>query len=241
MKRDIKMFALGFLAALAGTVVAQTPTIFSMVRVTQSGSAGTPAYSWTSDSDSGLYRTGANNIVLGVNGGNGPLIDLGVGGTDAAVSAGSGGTATLAGDVVTLDGVVSFLSVASGILELSNLEVITEDISAREVGYKGIPQNTQSGDYTLLLEDAATHIYHPAGGGAGDVYTIPANASVAYPIGTVVTFVNADSDTVQIAITSDTMVLAGTTTAAPFDLEENGIATAVKIEDTAWIINGVGL
>lgn len=109
------------------------------------------------------------------------------------------------------------------------------------VGYLGVPQNSQSSSYTLVLADAGKQIFHASGAGASDVYTIPANASVAFPIGTVVTFVNLDTNAVSIAITSDTLTLAGTTTTGTRSLAQNGFASAVKMTSTLWLISGPGL
>lgn len=106
---------------------------------------------------------------------------------------------------------------------------------------EGINQNSQSSNYTLVLTDANKQIFHPTGAGAGDTFTIPANASVAFPVGTVETFVNEDSNAVSIAITTDTLTLAGTTTTGTRTLAQNGIATALKVTTTKWFISGVGL
>jgi hypothetical protein len=113
--------------------------------------------------------------------------------------------------------------------------------SGINVGYLEIPQNAQTGNYTAVLADSGKHIFHASGDGAGDTYTIPANASVAYPLGTTLTFVNRDTNTVAIAITSDTMYLGGTTTTGTRTLAENGVATAIKVTSTVWIISGSGL
>lgn len=105
-----------------------------------------------------------------------------------------------------------------------------------------IPQNSQSGAYTLVIADAGKHIFHPSADTTARVFTIPANASVAFPIGTAVTFVNQNSaGVITIAITSDTMRLAGAGTTGSRTLAANGIATALKITSTAWIISGTGL
>lgn len=112
---------------------------------------------------------------------------------------------------------------------------------AFNVGYLEVPQNIQAANYTLIATDTGKHIYHASGAGAGDTYTIPSNASVAYPIGTSLTFINSDSNAVSIAITTDTMTLAGTTSTGTRTLAQNGIATAIKVTATAWIISGSGL
>ncbi len=123
-------------------------------------------------------------------------------------------------------------------------DIINQITSPAEysVGYLGIPQNSQSADYTLVLTDSGKHIYHPGADTTPRTWTIPANASVAFPLGTAVTFVNDTSaGAITIAITSDTLVLAGAGTTGSRTLAANGIATAVKITSTRWMISGTGL
>ena len=107
------------------------------------------------------------------------------------------------------------------------------------VGFRNIPQNAQTGNYTLVLTDAGKHIYR--GSGTAATWTIPANSSVAYPIGTAVTFINFSSTSVSIAITTDTMYLSSAGTTGTRTLANYGSATAVKIATTAWVISGSGL
>lgn len=105
-----------------------------------------------------------------------------------------------------------------------------------------IPQNSQSAAYTLVLTDAGKHIFHPSADTTARIWTIPANSSVAFPIGTVVTFVNQDSaGVITIAITTDTMRLAGAGTTGSRTLAANGLATAIKVTSTEWLISGTGL
>lgn len=106
---------------------------------------------------------------------------------------------------------------------------------------RAIPQNSQSTSYTLVLSDAGKHIFHPAADTNTRTYTIPANSSVAYPVGTAITFINETSQVVTIAITTDTLVQAGTTNTGSRSLAQNGIATAIKITSTKWLISGPGL
>ena len=70
---------------------------------------------------------------------------------------------------------------------------------------------------------------------------MPANSSVAYPIGTVITFTNLDSNAVAIAIATDTMYYAGTGSTGTRSLAAYGLATAVKVGTTTWMIAGSGL
>jgi len=105
-----------------------------------------------------------------------------------------------------------------------------------------LQQNIQSAAYTLVLSDSGKHILHPTADTTARIFTIPANASVAYPIGTAVTFVNQVSGgVVTIAITTDTMRLAGAGTTRSRTLAANGICTALKLTATQWIISGTGL
>ena len=110
-----------------------------------------------------------------------------------------------------------------------------------EVGYKNIPQNSQSAAYTLVLGDAGKHIFHPSSDANARTFTIPANSSVAYPIGTAITFINMTAAVVTIAITTDTMYLSSAGSTGSRSLARYGSATAIKIDSTNWLISGSGL
>lgn len=109
------------------------------------------------------------------------------------------------------------------------------------VGFRNVPQNSQSAAYTLVLADSGKHIFHPSGDANARTFTIPANSSVAYPIGTAITFVNMTSQVVTIAITTDTMYLSSAGTTGSRSLAQYGSATAIKITSTNWLISGSGL
>jgi hypothetical protein len=108
------------------------------------------------------------------------------------------------------------------------------------VGFRNTPVNSQSADYTLVLADSGKTILHPVADDNARTFTIPANSSVAYPVGTVISFVNLQN-TVTIAITTDTMYLAGTGTTGSRTLAEYGVASALKVDSTSWVISGNGL
>jgi hypothetical protein len=109
------------------------------------------------------------------------------------------------------------------------------------IGTPGVvPVNAQSANYTAVLADAGKAIYHPIADNNARTFTIPANASVAYTIGTVISFVNL-INTVTIAITTDTMYLAGPGTTGSRTLAAYGCCTALKVDTTTWIISGTGL
>jgi len=109
------------------------------------------------------------------------------------------------------------------------------------VGFRNIPQNSQSAAYTTVLADAGKHIFHPSGDANARTFTIDSNANVAYPIGTAITFINMTSQVVTIAITTDTMYLSSAGTTGSRSLAQYGSATAIKITSTNWLISGSGL
>lgn len=102
--------------------------------------------------------------------------------------------------------------------------------------------NSQSAAYPIVAADAATVILHPSADVSARTFTIPANSSVAFRPGTELHFVNQNgAGVVTIAITTDTMRLAGAGTTGSRSLAANGTAIARKITDTEWIISGTGL
>jgi hypothetical protein len=108
------------------------------------------------------------------------------------------------------------------------------------VGFRNTPVNSQSAAYTLVLADSGKTIFHPVADDNARTFTIPANSSVAYAVGTVVSFVNLQN-TVTIAITTDTMYLANDGATGSRTLAEYGMASAMKVDSTSWIISGNGL
>jgi len=121
---------------------------------------------------------------------------------------------------------------------VANVTPAVTSTPATGVGYIGMPQNA-TGSATLTIADAGKHIYITS---TGQTITIPANSSVPYPIGTTIAFIAGPSATTgTIAITTDTMYLAGTGTTGSRTLAAYGMATAVKVAATTWFINGTGL
>jgi hypothetical protein len=100
-----------------------------------------------------------------------------------------------------------------------------------------IIQNSQSANYTAVLTDANKGVFHPVGDNNPRTFTIPANSSVPYAVGTCLTFTN-KINTVTIAITTDTLTWAGVGTTGSRTLGPNCTATAMKITTTEWMISG---
>jgi hypothetical protein len=137
-------------------------------------------------------------------------------------AAGDVGIGTVSpGAKLDVSGTVNF----SGALTSGNL--------ADAVGYKGVPQNSQTASYTLALTDMGKHISITTGG-----VVIPANSSVAFPIGSTITVYNNSGTAQNISITTDTLRLSGTATTGTRSLAQRGLATCIKVANTEWVVTG---
>ncbi|NCX55626.1 MAG: hypothetical protein EBW87_00290 [Burkholderiaceae bacterium] len=162
----------------------------------------------------------------------GPLLKVAKGGTGVGTSTGSGNN--------VLSTSPTLVTPILGTPTSGNLSNCTAD-GTDSVGFKNIPINSQSAAYTAVLADAGKVIFHPSTDANARTFTIPANGSVAYPIGTAITFINMTSQVVTIAITTDTMYLSAAGTTGSRSLAQYGSATAIKMTSTTWLISGSGL
>lgn len=266
------------------------------------GYAGTeslPGYSFASDTDTGLYRIGANNLGVATSGVKridvsdtgvavvGTLSATGAVTASAALTVGTTlgvtgattlsstlavtGAATLSSTLaVTSNATVGGTLGVTGAATLSSTLGVTGAITASaalsvgttlgvtglttlsgggnltpattpattSLGYLGAPQNAQNADYTLVMADAGKMIYHTSG--STHTWTIPANASVAYPVGTVIMLVNENGGgNVTVAITSDTLRWGSSTGSRT--LAANGTAAITKVASTTWRMTGDGI
>ena len=181
-------------------------------------------------------------------------------GTSVGLNVGAGKVLTVAGNVSAngatlsptelgyLDGVTSAIQTQLNAKASSgantDITALDQDVSitatgtiaADTIGYRGLPQNSQTGAYTLALSDAGKHISITTGG-----VVIPANGSVAFPIGTTIVVFNNSGSNQTISITTDTLRQAGTANTGSRTLAQYGLATMVKMTSTMWVISGAGL
>lgn len=165
-------------------------------------------------------------------------------GTDLAVTNGGTGSSTAAGAATNLglgtgdSPTFTGLTLSGSSFDPGSASVTTDNDTADEVGFKGSPINEQNGNYTLLLTDAGRTI-HKSSGGGGETITIPANASVAFPVGTLIGISHSGgAGTLSIAITSDTLVNTATGSTGTRTLDSNGMAVIQKVASTTWKISG---
>jgi hypothetical protein len=110
--------------------------------------------------------------------------------------------------------------------------------ASHRAGYVDVPQNLKTVNYALVLADRGKSVVMS---GTSLTLTIPANASVAFPIGTAIVVINVNSSALSVAITSDTLTLVNSTTTGTRTVAQNGMATLVKVGSTSWIIAGLGV
>jgi hypothetical protein len=134
-------------------------------------------------------------------------------------------TAWIRTNSMVIDNLVTLGISVSGSLTSGNL--------ADAVGYKGIPQNARTSQYTLALSDMGFHISITTGG-----VIIPANSSVAFPIGSTIMLFNNSASTQTISITTDTLRQSGTTNTGTMYLFPHGLATLIKVASTVWVVSG---
>ena len=102
-----------------------------------------------------------------------------------------------------------------------------------------VPQNAQNNSYQLALSDRGKSIDLLA---AGLQVTVPANGTVAFPIGTTITVTNnANAQATIVPASGVTLRLAGTANAGQRTLAPYAVATMRKIATDTWIISGAGL
>lgn len=168
-----------------------------------------------------VARLGAGTLSLGVNGTTAGSL---------AIKGSTSGTATITADAATGTTSLTFGSATA---------TFSGTVTDSKGDVRSLPQNSQSTAYTTVLADCGKHILHPSADTTARVFTIDSNANVAAPLGCMITFVNQNAGgVITIAITSDTMRLAGAGTTGSRTLAANCVATALKIVATEWIISG---
>jgi len=194
-----------------------------------------------------FYTSGLGRFVIGTSGqfGIGPLgsVTYGTSGqlfTSGGASAAPTWTSTTGSGNVVLATSPTLVTPVLGTPSSGTLSSCTVD-GTDSVGFRNVPINSKSAAYTTVLSDSGKVIFHPSTDANARTFTIDSNANVAYALGTVLTFINMTSQIVTIAITSDTMYLTGTGSTGSRSLAQYGMATAIKMTSTTWIISGSGL
>lgn len=126
----------------------------------------------------------------------------------------------------------SAVAIVSALWDFTTEPTLNGDITGRNK----LPQNIQNGNYEFVLGDAGKHIYKVSG--ASNTLTIPADASVEFELGDMLTVVNQSGNDVDIAITTDAMTLEGTGETGTRTLADDGVANFLKVTTTSWMAIG---
>jgi len=223
-------------------------------------SGGIPYFSSSSTWDSSGALT-ANAFIKGGGAGAAPTSSLFSDNGTTATYSGTGGIAVTgsATGKFTATGVTSGSAIFTGVDAMG--QNITVSVAAQTTGaatativdmagsnqtiaFSELRQNSQSTAYQFVLSDAySKHILHPSSDNNARTFTIPANASVAFPVGATITVVNS-INTLTIAITSDTLTWyagSGTASTGSRTIAAGSVITLLKISSTSWIITGNGI
>lgn len=202
----------------AGRVSAEvwltTSSVYKMVLKTSTGTT-----LWTMDNLRGI-----NDVV------------------SVAWAAVTGRPTTLAGygitdSITAVTAAATYLPIASP-SSTGTASATDELANSYNTGWRDCPQVSKTANYTLVLSDRGKQVLM---NNTSLTLTIPANATVAFPIGTTIMVVNSNSTSLSVAITTDTMTLANSTTTGTRTIAQNGMATLTKIGLTSWLIAGTGV
>lgn len=253
------------IATTTRVVTVATNLAVSGVSLAAAGAVGTPSYSFLGDPDTGFYNGTANAVYVA----NGGVLGWTITATAFSAQAGGliqagAGSAAFPAFAFTGDTNTGMYQIGADNLGLGTGGSLRLDIngtrvlvtggddlvlgaaavsptSVYSVGYRGSPINTQNTAYTFVLSDAGCTIYHDEV--TARTYTIPANSSVAFPVGTVIVIDNTGNSgsagAITLSITTDTLRRAdGVSGTGSRTIPANGKVTIQKTKTTEWTIVG---
>lgn len=167
------------------------------------------------------------------------------------VPAGTAPTTPVAGDLWNVSGTLYYYtgSLTRQVATLDGTETFTNKTysggtisppaspAASNPGTAGLVQNNITANYTLVIGDVIKEIYI-TGTTAAQTVTIPANASVAFPVGTVIQITNDSNQSWSVAITSDTLFWTPSGGTGTRTIAAGSKAIIEKKTATRWWISG---
>lgn len=114
-------------------------------------------------------------------------------------------------------------------------------LSGELAGFRGVPLTSIATAYTYVLADAGRGVCKTVTSAV--TVTTPANATVAYPVGTILTLANAASsgNFTLSGAAGVTLRLAGTSTTGSRTVAPWGYATAFQVAANVWLVSGPGV
>lgn len=190
-----------------------------------------PNDTWTTDGtfdSSGNLKTviGSVNLATQVTG----TLPVANGGTGVTTSTGSGS--------VVLSTSPTLTTPVLGTPTSGTLSNCTVD-GTNSVGFRTAPQTSGGASaYTLVLTDSGKSVIFT--GGSTATLTVPTNASVAFPVGTVLLVINDNSGNLTISGAGVTFQLANGATGNR-TVATKGMATLLKVATDTWYVSGAGV
>jgi len=187
----------------------------------------------TIDSFTNAVTINANGSVtgtLGVTGATTLSSTLAVTGNTTATGSiyANGGIGTTSGNLFLSGATGTFLDQTPTLTDNSTRVATTEFVQKAALGV-----STKTANYTLALTDAGSLIEFNSA--SNRTLTIPANATVAFPIGSQIVVARLGSGKVDIAITSDTLYSVSSN---KYISNQYGAVTLVKRTSTTWYLFG---
>jgi hypothetical protein len=155
-----------------------------------------------------------------------------------------GGNLRTAGQVTATGNVTGGNVTTAGLTSTASLSITgntaTVTTANYSIGYLNIPQISLAANTTTALTDSGKHYYSVSASNLA--LTIANNTSVAWPVGTAISIVNANTGNILInQSTGVSLYLAGNATAGNRVLSTFGMATIMNTAANVWFINGTGL
>jgi hypothetical protein len=200
--------------------------------------ANTTNFNWETPDDTDLVKDGAAAIRTLGNSIDTSFVDL-KGGTTGQILSKASNTdldytwiANDQGDITEVQAGTG-ISVASG---TGPIPVVSFDYRAGSA----VTLNAQTATYTVVLTDADQKLVTMSVAGAND-FQIPTNASVAFPIGTVINVIQIGAGQTTIkAVTSGTTTISstGASAIAPKLRAQFSAASCIKVATDTWYVVG---
>ena len=171
----------------------------------------------------GTYLTVNGNVLVGVGAGTGNI---------------NSGNIMANGIVSATGNITSGNVTTAGLSVTGNTATVTT--ANYSIGYLNIPQVSLAANSTIALTDSGKHYYSVSASNLS--LTIANNTSVAWPVGTAISIVNANTGNILINQgTGVSLYLAGNATAGNRVLSTFGMATIMNTAANTWFISGTGL
>ena len=227
----------GTTLTVTGTTAVTLPTSGTLL---STAAAVTPAQGGTgvtNGTNNTITFTG--NYTLGLTLSANTAVTLPTSGT-LLTTAGSGSSLTFGTGSLSLAGNLTTSGAFATTVTVTAATAVTLPTTGT-LGYQNIPQNSQSTAYTTVAADAGYCIFHPASDANARTFTIAANSSVPYALGTVIQFINMSASAVTIAINTDTLTWAQGGGTGSRTLAQYGVANCIKIGTTQWLLTGTNV